>query len=67
MNRGPELTDQYTSLIDIHSKIKTLESKYNLSRDRLFVVNQNMIDQFKITTSELRILKDERKQLMDEE
>ena len=49
-----QLEDEYNSFIDFNSKLKSLESKYNLSRDRLFVINQNMIDQYKISSSELR-------------
>ena len=58
--------EESDSVIDINSKIKALESKYNLSRDRLFLINQNMIDQFKLTSSELRLIKDEVKDLKTE-
>ena len=63
MNKNMQLEDEYNSFIDFNSKLKSLESKYNLSRDRLFVINQNMIDQYKITSSELRFVKDELKNM----
>ncbi|HLC74097.1 MAG TPA: hypothetical protein VJH20_05690 [Candidatus Nanoarchaeia archaeon] len=63
MNKNIQLEDEYNSFIDFNSKLKSLESKYNLSRDRLFVINQNMIDQYKITSSELRFVKDELKNM----
>jgi len=63
MNKNMQLEDEYNSFIDFNSKLKSLESKYNLSRDRLFVINQNMIDQYKISSSELRFVKDELKNM----
>ena len=63
MNKNIQLEDEYNSFIDFNSKLKSLESKYNLSRDRLFVINQNMIDQYKISSSELRFVKDELKNM----
>jgi len=62
MDRATQLTDEY-SMIDINSKLKTLESKYNLSRDRLLVINQNMMDQFKLTSADLKALRDEIKEV----
>ena len=63
MNKNIQLEDEYNSFIDFNSKLKSLESKYNLSRDRLFVINQNMIDQYKISSSELRFVIDELKNM----
>lgn len=63
MNRDLQMSEEYNSVIDLNSKLKTLESKYNLSRDRLLIINQNMMDQFKITSSEMRLLKDEIKDI----
>ncbi|MBS3149271.1 hypothetical protein J4455_01070 [Candidatus Woesearchaeota archaeon] len=66
MNKDMQPLEDYNTVIDINSKIKALESKYNLSRDRLFLINQNMIDQFKLTSSELRLVKDEVRDLKTE-
>ena len=63
MDREIQMQDEYNSFIDLNSKLKALESKYNLSRDRLFIINQNMIDQFKLTSSELRSFKDDLKEI----
>ncbi len=66
MNKDMQPLEDYNLAIDVNSKIKALESKYNLSRDRLFLINQNMIDQFKLTSTELRLIKEEVKDLKTE-
>lgn len=36
-----------SSLIEITNRIRILENKYTQMRERLFLINQNMIDQYK--------------------
>ena len=43
-------------LADLNSRVRTLESKYNLLGERLLVVNKNMIEEYKKLMKELRAM-----------
>jgi len=53
-------------IMDLHSRTRSLEGKYNLLRDRVLVINQNMIDEYKKILSELRAMNSEIKELRDD-
>ena len=42
-----ETQQEYGSLAEVNSRIRLLESKYTLMRERVFVINQNMIEEYK--------------------
>ena len=64
----PESTYQDLSqvLSDIVNRLRSLESKYNLLGERLLVVNQNMINQFKKNNVEIKTADEEVKELKTE-
>ena len=41
-------------LMDITSRVRTLEGKYNLLRDRVLIINNNMIEEYKKLLAELK-------------
>ncbi len=41
---------------ELGARVRTLENKYNLLGERLLIVNQNMIEEYKKLIKELRIL-----------
>ncbi len=48
-------------IADLNARIRVLENKYNLLTERLLVVNQNMISEYKKLMNELREIKDDGK------
>lgn len=53
-------------LTDIVNRIRALESKYNILGERLLVVNQNMILQFKKNSIDSKTINAEIKELQEE-
>jgi len=45
--------------IDFFSRMRALEGKYNLLRDRALIINQNMITQYQRTSAELKVLEED--------
>jgi len=50
-------------LTDIMNRMRALESKYNLLGERLLIVNQNMITQFKKDAIEIKATNDDIKEI----
>ena len=53
-------------LSEIVNRVRSLESKYNLLGERLLVVNQNMINQFKKNSAEFKAINDDIKEIRAE-
>ena len=53
-------------LTDIVNRIRSLESKYNLLGERLLIVNQNVISQFKKDNVEFKTINAELKEIQRE-
>ena len=53
-------------LSEIVNRIRSLESKYNILGERLLVVNQNMITQFKKNSTEFKATNDDIKEIRNE-
>ncbi len=43
-------------LLDVNARVRDLEGKYNLLRDRVLIINQNMIEEYKKTINEVRVI-----------
>ena len=43
-------------LADLNNRVRTLESKYNLFGERLLVINQNMIEEYKKLLREMKMI-----------
>ena len=50
-------------LFDVNSRVRSLEGKYNLLRDRVLIINNNMIEEYKKVMSELKIIDGEIKEI----
>ena len=57
--------DVYSVVGDINTRVRILESKYTVTRDRLFIINQNMIDHYKKLISEIKSIRDDLKELKE--
>jgi len=53
-------------LAEIVNRARSLESKYNLLGERLLVINQNMIGQFKKNSTEFKAINDDLKEMRSE-
>ena len=64
----PEATYQDVNqvLSDIVNRIRSLESKYNILGERLLIVNQNMISQFKKNSIEFKTINSDLKEIQSE-
>lgn len=49
-----ETQQEYGSLAEVNSRIRLLESKYTLMRERVFVINQNMIEEYKKLMADIK-------------
>tara|TARA_Y100000310_G_scaffold202483_1_gene202671 strand:+ start:9145 stop:9546 length:402 start_codon:yes stop_codon:yes gene_type:complete len=56
-------TDITFVISDINNRVRTLENRYNLFGERLLVVNQNMIEEYKKLTKEMRLINDDLKEM----
>ena len=45
--------------IDFFSRMRSLEGKYNLLRDRALIINQNMITQYQRTNAEIKAIEED--------
>ena len=59
-------TDLSTILSDLNARVRILESKYNTFGERLLVVNQNMIEEYKKMMSEMKAVEGDLRELQKE-
>ncbi len=61
----PQETEQDLTYIlsDLNARVRTLENKYNLLAERLLVVNQNMIEEYKKVLREIKVLNEELREM----
>lgn len=53
-------------LVDMNARVRDLEGKYNLMRDRVLLINQNMIEEYKKTVNEIRVVNSDVKDIKKE-
>ena len=58
-----EYEQEYSLVSDFDARIRILETKYSLVRERMFVINQNMIDEYKKLQEDMQILQSDIKDL----
>lgn len=51
--------DPYAILNNLNTRVRILEGRYNLTRERMLVVNQNMIDHYKELQGEMKALNED--------
>ena len=63
----PEAQQDATYILeDLHNRVRSLESKYNLLGERVLMVNQNMIEEYKKTTRDMHLINDDLRELKQE-
>src|SRR3989338_6596823 len=53
-------------LLDTGGKVRSLEGRYNLLRDRVLLINNNMVGEYKKVLGEMKLMNDELKDLKKE-
>jgi len=53
-------------LLDLNSRIRSLEGKYNLLRDRVLLINNNMVAEYKKVLNEFRAINSDIKEIKTE-
>ena len=52
-------------LNDLNTRVRILEGKYSLTRERMMTINQNMIDHYKSSKADIKILKEDIKEIKE--
>lgn len=55
----------YSNNDDLNTRIRILEGKYNLTRERMLLINQNMMDHYKTLNDEIRTIKKDLKEIKE--
>lgn len=63
VQEGQEITQV---IVDLNNRVRTLENKYNLLGERLLIVNQNMIEEYKRLLREMKVLNDDLREIKQE-
>ena len=56
MVENTQIQDPYSLINELNTRIRILEGKYNLTRERMLVINQNMLDHYKKLTTDIKII-----------
>ena len=59
------LPNQFASGGGTDTRIRILEGKYNLTRERMLLINQNMIDHYKSLNTEIKTLNEDLKEIKE--
>jgi len=65
MEVAQPIPDQYSVISELNTRIRILEGKYNLTRERMLLINQNMIDHYKDLNTEIKTLNIEIKEMKE--
>ena len=65
MDIAQQIPDQYSIISELNTRIRILEGKYNLTRERMLLINQNMIDHYKDLNNEIKTLNIEIKEMKE--
>ncbi len=63
MQEGQDITQV---IVDLNNRIRTLENKYSLLGERLLIVNQNMIEEYKRLLHEMKVVNAELRDIRQE-
>ena len=58
--------NQNAVINDLDARIRILEGKYNINRERLLSINQNTIDHYKKVSSDIKLINDDMKELKED-
>ena len=63
VDQDSQYQEEYSVVSDFDARIRILETKYSLVRERMFVINQNMIDEYKKLGEDMQLLQSDIKEL----
>ena len=58
-NQPQQPQNPYNTLMELTNRLRILEGRYSSTRERMFVMNHNMIDHYKRTNVELKTLNED--------
>lgn len=65
MVENVQTQDSYYILNELNTRVRILEGKYNLTRERMLIINQNMIDHYKKLNSGIRSMEEDVAEIKD--
>lgn len=57
--------DPYSTISNLNTRVRILEGRYNLTRERMLVINQNMIDHYKFLQGEMKAINEDLKEIKE--
>ncbi len=66
MEQPTQVQNPYAPINDLNTRIRILEGKYNLTRERMLLINQNMIDHYKSINSDIKSINKEIKEIKED-
>jgi len=57
--------DPYSTISNLNTRVRILEGRYNLSRERMLVINQNLIDHYKFLQGEMKSINEDMKEIKE--
>ncbi len=65
MDGKTQMQDPYALVNELNTRIRILEGKYNLTRERMLVINQNMLDHYKKITADMKSIQEDITEMKD--
>jgi signal transduction protein with GAF and PtsI domain len=65
MDGRSQTQDPYAIINELNTRIRILEGKYNLTRERMLVINQNMLDHYKTTHVDIKTIEEDMIEIKD--
>ncbi len=65
MDGKTQMQDPFALVNELNTRIRILEGKYNLTRERMLVINQNMLDHYKKVTSDVKSMGEDITEIKD--
>jgi len=65
MDGRSQTQDPYSIMNELNTRIRILEGKYNLTRERMLVINQNMLDHYKKTSIDIKTIEEDLTEIKD--
>jgi len=59
------IQDSRSIINELNTRVRVLEGKYNLTRERMLVINQNMLDHYKKTSTDLKTIEEDLTEIKD--
>jgi len=65
MDPAIQFQEQFNSMNELNTRTRILEGKHNMTRERMLLINQNMIDHYKTLSSQMKIINDEIREIKE--